>query len=283
MDLPFLYHPIFQSLVLPLLLSLAGIALLRTFFGPALAAAAVGLSVLLSAIWLMGWSPRPDSLMQKLPWIFGSGWVAGVALSVTAAGRLMQWLVLTLVWLLASWWLGTSSLAFALVLAAAGAAIIACLVGSEEARADAATALVLAGLGLAGLTFAAGSLALFQLALLLAAAVGGAGLWLWPRARIRFGAAAVGVAAIALLALAQASLLLIPVRPDALAVLAAAFVAPPLLRWFWPQGRLVTAPLVAAVVAGALAAGALALQDHGAGTGSSDKSEGKPDDGYYGK
>src|SRR5687768_9364566 len=98
MDPSFLYHPIFQSVFLPLLLSLTGIAVLRALSGPALAATAVGLSALLSTVWLMGWSPQPGSLLQKLPWIFACTWVVGVALNVAAASRLLQWLVLTGAW-----------------------------------------------------------------------------------------------------------------------------------------------------------------------------------------
>ena len=68
-------------------------------------------------------------------------------------------------------------------------AVLACLLQPSPHRADSAAAAVVASLGLAGLGFAAGSLALFQLSLLLAAAVGGAALWLWPKPRIAFGVA----------------------------------------------------------------------------------------------
>ncbi|HZH07110.1 MAG TPA: hypothetical protein VEY69_10570, partial [Lautropia sp.] len=253
----FLHHPIFQSLLLPLLLSLAGIALLRALSGPTLAAAAVGLSVLLATIWLMGWSPQPGSLLQKLPWIFAGAWLVGVALNVTVQRRLVQWVILTAAWLAASWWIGYRGPGFALVAGMTGAGVIACLVYSPDDRADGVSAAVIAALGLAGVTFAAGSLALFQLGLLLAAALGGAGLWLWPKPRIRFGVAAVALASIAWLALAQASLLLIAVSPAAIIALAAAFLAAPVLAWIWPRRRTVTAPIAAALLAGAVVAGAV--------------------------
>lgn len=285
MDLSALHHPLFQSFVLPLLLSLAGIGLVRAVSGPTLAAAGVGLAVLLSTIWLMGWSPRPGGLMERLPWIVGGAWLVGVALSAALSNRRQQWLVLTITWLLASWWLGTRGLGFTLACAFAGVVVIGCLVHALHDRADGATAAVVASLGLAALTFVAGSLALFQLSLLLAAALGGAGLWLWPKARIRFGAAGVAVAAIGWLALAQASLLLVPVRPEALGVLAAAFVAAPLLKRFWPSGRTATVPLAVALLAASLVAGALALHAFGPGQTQAaevgDKRGGAADDAYY--
>jgi len=154
---------------------------------------------------------------------------------------------------------------------------------SPDDRADGVTAAVLAALGLAGAAFAAGSLAIFQLGLILAAALGGAGLWLWPKARIRFGAALVAPAAVGWLALAQASLLLIPVAPAAVAALAAAFLAVPIVRRSLPQGRPVLGPLAVALVAAVFVAAGLALQGSGTGAGGTGKSDGAKDDAYYGK
>jgi uncharacterized membrane protein len=288
MDVSILYHPVFQSVVLPLLLSLVGIALMRRSFGTAWAAAAVGLSVLASAIWLMGWSGQPDSLMQKLPWIFAGAWIVGSVLGVTGGSRRTEWLVLGAAWLLASWWLGSRGAGLAAAAAVAGIAVIGALVHSVDSRADGAAASVIAALGLAALAFLAGSLAIFQLGLLLAAALGGAGLWLWPKARVRFGPAATAVAALGWLALAQASMVLIPVRLDSVALIAAAFAAPFITTRFWPAGRETAAPLTVAVLAGALVAGALWLQagvPQAARTdgGSSIGGSGAGDDAYYGR
>ena len=190
MEIQGLHHPLFQSVILPLLLSLAGIGVLRTAVGPARAGAGVGLAVLLATIWLMGWPPRPASALEKLPWIFAGAWLAGVAVDATIASRLRQWLCLGVGWIAASWWLGASSIGLAIGTAAIGLLVIAWLVQAPSDRADGMAAAVAASLGLAAVCFAAGSLALFQLALLLAAALGGAGLWLWPRPRIRHGATA---------------------------------------------------------------------------------------------
>lgn len=277
-----LNHPLVQSLVLPLLLSLAGITLLRPVAGPARASAAVGVAVLLSTVWMMGWTARPDSTIQKLPWIFAGALLTGVALDVLVSSRRLRWFLLTAAWLAVSWWLGTRGFIQATAFALAGAAVIAFLVRAPDDRADAAAATIGASLGLAAVTFFAGSLLLLQLSLLLAAAVGGAGLWLWPGPRIRFGAAAVAVAGLAWLALAQATLLLTPARIEALVLLAVAFAAPSLVARRWPGNRpAAAAPLAAALLAGLMAAAALALQLGGSGTGEGAKDGTGMEDPYY--
>ena len=73
------HHPLFQSVVLPLLLSLVGIGLIRSASGPSRAGAAVGLAVLAATIWFMGWPRQPTGVMQKLPWIFALACVLGIA------------------------------------------------------------------------------------------------------------------------------------------------------------------------------------------------------------
>lgn len=281
------HHPVFESVILPLLLSLAGVGLLRAIAGPSRAAAAIGLSVLACTVWMTGWPREPGGVMQRLPWVFAAAWLAGVALEAIVRNRLGQWIVLTAVWLAASWWLGAKSAPQFVALALAGAVAIACLLSTPPDRADAATAAVVASLGLAGLALIAGSLALFQLSLMLAAAVGGAALWLWPKARIRFGAAAVAVAAVSWLALAQTTLVLIPARPQALALLALAFaaaiVAAPVAGRLALRTRPVTAPLVVAVLAGACVAASLALQGTGAIDGTGANAGSGADDAYYPK
>jgi hypothetical protein len=161
----------------------------------------------------------------------------------------------------------------------AGAGVLACLLRTPDDRSDAAAAAVVASLGLAGVCFVAGSLALFQLAVLLAAAVSGLALWLWPKPRVSFGATGVAVAGLAWLALAQATLLLVPARPAALALLAASFVTAPLLAQLWPASRPRSRALAVALLTGILAAGALALQ--GAQGSNGAPIEPAKDDGYY--
>ena len=276
------HHPLFQSVVLPVLLSLIGIGVLRAVSGRDRAAAAIGLAVLAATIWLMGWQTPPTAVMQRLPWIFAGAWLVGIALDAAVASRFLRWSCLGLAWIAASWWLGSSGIIAGMVLAIAGLVVIACLLRAPPERAEGAAAAVIAALGLAALAFIAGSLALFQLALLLAAALGGAGLWLWPVARIRFGAAAVAVAAIGWLAIAQAALLLIPVRPSALALLAVAFAAAPLLARPGRQGNPLLGPVGVAVVAAVLAGGSLALQSAGTAAGDAANGDGGGGDAYYG-
>ena len=281
MALQGLHHPLFQSVILPLLLSLAVIGVLRTAAGPARAGAGVGLAVLAATIWLMGWPLPPASALHKLPWIFAAGWLAGVALDIVAASRSRRWLCLGLGWVAASWWLGASSIGMAVGCAATGLLVVACLLQAPGDRADAVAAAVVASLGLAAVCFAAGSLALFQLAVLLAAALGGAGLWLWPRPRIHHGSAVMAVAAAGWLTIAQAALLLIAVQPRSLALLALAFAVLPLLARRWRSS--VAAPLATALAAGLLAGGALMLQTAGPEIGGAAGEAGSGDPAYYGK
>lgn len=276
------HHPLFQSLILPLLLSVAGAGLLRRLIGPARAGAGVGFAVLASVIWMSGWPEQPRGVMHKLPWILVGAWVAGVALDVRGTRRFFQWLCLTIVWLAASWWLGSSSVGAGAVFVLSGAVVMACLLRPPAERADTVTAAIVASLGLAGACLASGSLALFQLGLLLAAALGGAGLWLWPKPRIRFGAASAAVAGIGWLAFAQVALLLLPVRPQAMALVALAFAMAPLLLSLRPHISPRVSPVAVALLAGVLVAGALAVQAGGSGDGGTAKGDDSADDAYYG-
>src|SRR5688572_3364097 len=96
------HHPIFQSVALPLLLSLAGIGLIRAVSGPSRAGAAVGLAVLAATIWFMGWPRQPAGVMQKLPWIFALACIVGIALDAFVRSRFLQWLCLGLAWIAVS-------------------------------------------------------------------------------------------------------------------------------------------------------------------------------------
>ena len=283
------HHPIFQSLILPLLLSLLGVGVLRTMAGSGRAVCALGLSFLLSVVWMIGWPTNPGTILQRLPWVFALAWLAGVALALTAGSRLLHGLVLSGAWLAASWWLGsrdvTETLLFPLLFPLVGVLVIVGLLRASEKRAEAATMVVVAGVGLAGLAFAAGSLMLFQLSLMLAAAVGGVALWQWPRARIRFGVAGVGVAAIAWLALAQSALLLTPASPIAVALLCLAFsctmLSAPILGRLPGGHRDLAAPPVLAVLAGAFVAAALLLQGIAGNDSPGGKSDASANDPYY--
>lgn len=280
-----LHHPFVESVFLPLLLAVGGVPMLRAVTGPSRAAAAIGLAFVASVIWMVGWSPRPAGVMQRLPWIFAVAWLVGVALDARIAGRWLQWLALSAVWLVSSWWLGTKGLLQTSALAVAGVVVIGLLLRGPDDRADRAAMTIVASLGLAALAFNAGSLALLQLGVTLAAAMAGAALWMWPTPRIRFGAAAVAVGAIGWLALAQTVLLLLPAQPQAVALLglafAAAIVCTPMIARLAPPARRVAAPLAVAMLAAVCVVGALMLQTDGAVHRAGEQSSPGPDDAYY--
>ena len=281
-----LHHPIFESVLLPLALAFLLAGVLRVTAGPGRAGAAVGIAVLASVTWMSGWSTRPAGVMQKLPWILALAWMAGLVLDRRRFGVFVRWLALLACWLAASWWMDAASFGRATAFGLLGGLVIALQLRSAPERADGVAMSVVAALGLAALAFQAGSLALFQLCLILAAALGGAALWLWPRSRILYGTAALAVACIGWLALAQATALLLPARPASLGLLALAFsaaaVATPVIRRMAVRTRGLAAPLVVAFLAAASVSAALSLQDvAGSDGGPATGASAVEDDAYY--
>jgi hypothetical protein len=257
-------HPLIQSVALPLLVALGATGLMRRLIGvrhgPRWAGAALGLAVLLCSVLLLDARlALPATAVEKLPWVVAAAWALGVLLEAVRPGRWAQWTLAGLLWLALSWWLGSKDLLSGAASALIGVAVLAALQDSASDRASAASMSVVASLGLAAVAMMAGSLLLFQLSVLLAAALGGAALWLWPKARIAFGPAAWVVAGIGWLALAHMAALLTPAPPIALATLAAVFIAGPIVRRLPLMGRrVVVEPLVVAVAAALLAGVALA-------------------------
>ena len=276
-----LLHPLVQGIAAPLLLALAGGAVLRAALGPAQgprwAGLALGLGVVGAAGLLMPWHWPPAALIEKLPWCLGATWLLGATLEALRTPRAMRWALATLLWLALSWWLGAPGLFLAAAFGLTGAGVLGALHAGDEGRASAAAATVAASLGLAAIAFAAGSLLLMQMALLLAAAAGGTALLLWPRARIRFGAGAPAVAGITWLAVAQSAALLTPAPRGALLLLALGFAAVAIV----PRLRLAATravwlePLVAAALAAVAAVGAVAWTMQAPTAG------GAADDPYY--
>lgn len=139
-----LNHPAFQSLVLPLLLCCAGVALLLRVAGPRWAALGAALGLLLALAVFPGFDWPATTRAQKLPWAVLAGTVLAVLLlwrtgegSHTARQRVRG-----------------------IILAAVLTVACLCLVA-------------MAGLG--------GSLLLAQLALMVAIATAVPGLWSWWR------------------------------------------------------------------------------------------------------
>lgn len=258
-----LAHPLIQSVVLPLLVALGAAGLLRrligTRHGARWAAAALGLAVLGCSLLLLGWRMAlPGTAVEKLPWAFASAWMLGLVLEAIRPGRWLQWVLASLLWLALSWWLGSKDVASGAASAVIGAAVLAALQDSACERASAASMSLIASLGLAAVAMISGSLLLFQLSVLLAAALGGVALWIWPKARIAFGPAGWVTAGIGWLALAHMAALLTPAPPIELAALATVFVAGPIVRRLPLMGRrVVVEPLVVALGAGLLAGVAL--------------------------
>lgn len=260
-----LAHPLVQSAVLPFAIALAATGAVRGLIGPRhgprWAAAALGLAMLLSSALLLGWRPAqlPGTAVEKLPWAFAAAWLLGLLLEATRWARWLDALLASVLWLAMSWWLGSRDAASGAASAAIGAAVLAALHDSASDRASAASVSLVASLGLAAVALLAGSLLLFQLSVLLAAALGGVALWLWPRARIAFGPAGWVAAGIGWLALAHLAALLTPAPPLALAALATVFLAGPIVRRLPLMGRrVVVEPLVVAAAAALLAGVALA-------------------------
>jgi hypothetical protein len=218
--------------------------------------------------------------LHKLPYLLALGLAAGVVLDLGGAGRggafaaAVALLLAALAWM--AWpqagRLGEDAWAMLAAAGLVGAAILGSLASAERRSVNAPAMLVVGGLGLAGVAFNAGSLKLFQLAIALAAAVGGYALWNWPKPRHAFGAAGLLGAGLAWVSLALLTLLLTDVRPGALLALACVFAAAPVARRV-PLGRWnrrLAEPLLIALLAAIPVAAALVLGDAPAATPGAD-------------
>lgn len=274
-----LHHPAFQSLVLPLLLALVGMAALRAWRGGRFALWGAVIGLLGAFAWLPGFQWPADARHLKLPWIV----LAGLGVAVLAFARCglrakPVWVVCAAVlgWVAAGLWLAGGQASLPLLGAAGlvGWAVLQQGVWGwrDVAPSDVAVwaiVMVAAALGLAGLVAAGGSLLLAQLALMLATTVGAAGGWTcWrpssgmvaaPWVFLTFG--------LAWLSLAWSWVLGAPAPAEAHAVrvafVALAFLVPALLsrlcvsataqRWRLPLAVLLAALLAALPVALAMA------------------------------
>ena len=290
----FVYHPAFQSLLLPALLSLACLGALRAGWGQARGpwvslGAALGLVLALAAWPGLNWPATTQA--HKLPWVVLASLLAMVpalASARTAARHhpLRPWLLAALVWGAASAWLLGMGAPLRLLLAAGGGALaLGVSAWSTEApgaeptaAAGSAGALAVLLLGLVGMAVVAGSLLLAQLALMAAVATAVLGLWAWigPRAGVRVGAAALMPLASSALVLLCLNLLSGQVPAGVPALLLLALTAPWWLarragaarHWRWRP--LVVALLAAIPVLAALGWQAMWPGDAGAGAAGED-------------
>lgn len=298
-----LNHPVFQSLVLPLVLAVLGMAALlglqrllaarrnrshgnqgnerNQHAGLDWVPAGALLGLLVPMILLTGLNWPALAHTQKLPWIV----LAALAVALWAAARgktnfLATWLAPAVLWLLACFWLaGDQPSVWATSLAGlAGAAVLALIAagaaGRTGAAATSATAVTaVASFGLALLVANGGSLLLAQLAMMLACSAAVPGLWAWlrPASGLQVPGWLLQLLGLTGLAIGWAWLLSTPDRMAGsamlLGVLALAFTVPLLLRFFSPRLRWL--PLVAALLAAVPAALALGLQIYASSSASS--------------
>ena len=238
-----LHHPVFASVLLPLGLALLLTGVLRwtlgAHWGRRLAAAAIGVALLVAHAFAFGAPVWPAlSGMEKLPLLFVLLLAGGLAVEASRPGRITMAVatgaaVVAIVLWLAWPQLGDGRTEMLLLLAAAALLALASLAGLAAAPPDAANRLAMivpAALGLAGASFNAGSLTLMQVALALAAAVGGFALWNWPVPRVPFNGIGVAVGALGCFAVALLLLLLTGIRPWALLPLPLIFTSDALSR-----------------------------------------------------
>ncbi|MBS0452225.1 MAG: hypothetical protein JSS14_13030 [Proteobacteria bacterium] len=282
------HHPLFQSLVLPLVLAFAATGVLRAMLGPGAgarwAALGVPLALLVGMSWVLGWRVPPGSLIEKLPWVYLAAALMGIGLEASRADRKAQWLAAGLLWAIVVVALGKQPWVPRVGSWLVGMAVIGAVLYEVPSRCHVAAMLVVAGVGLALVAMMSGSALLFELSLGLAVAVAGTALWLWPVPRISLGASGLLVAVIGWLSLAQGVALSTSVRPGAVLLLAAAFSAADIVRVLRRrlhrgEGRAWVEALVVAAVAAAWVAAALAIAQW-AGPPRSGSAK-VPDDPYY--
>ena len=233
-----LNHPVIESIFLPLVLTLALIASLQwnlgARWGKLIAGASIGMALLVADMLIFGlpvWPAR--SGMQKLPLILLLILVGGMFIDIVKPARIVVAAATTAAIPGIAMWLGWPQLesgdaGVILLLAVTSLVALLCLAGVVHAQPESANRpamIVLAALGLAGASFNAGSLALFQIALALAAAVGGFALWNWPRPRLAFAGSGVSVGMLGCFALALLLLLLTQIRPWMISPLPLIFVS----------------------------------------------------------
>ena len=232
-----LNHLFVESVVFPLALTLALTPLLRRVLGARgelLSAAAIGIALLVVYALIFGLPAWPAHTgTQKLPLIFLLALGGGMVLDISQPGRLAVAIASAAAIVGTALWLGWPQLksddsGVVLLLALTSLLALVCLAGvqrANEAGANRPAMIVLAALGLAGASLNAGSLALFQIALALAAAVGGFALWNWPQPRLPFAGSGMVVGALGCFAVALLLLLLTKIRPWMLLPLVLVFVS----------------------------------------------------------
>lgn len=276
----FIHHPAFQSLGLPLLLTLLLTLILIRVRSPAGSrwwAMSAAMALLLSFLLLPGFDWPPTARTQKLPWIALAGTaLAAVWLLVadTRRNRWTLWAMGSALWALACVWLTSSPAHWmhSLLGALAGTAVLALLLvvrsnrsATPEVQTNANTlggvatdgvtawaALTVASLGLAATAAGGGSLLLAQLAMMLGVVTAVPGLWAWlrPTSGRLMAPAALLPLGLSWLVIAYALAVPGPSTSGRMSIMALAFVAPSLVaRSSWVARHPRWAPLFAALLA----------------------------------
>jgi hypothetical protein len=232
------HHPAVQSVLLPLLLASILTGAIRLFggkhWGARLASVAITITLLIAFVQLLGVSPWvPRTGMQKLFYVIIMGLIVSIVVEIRVKERSriffagIVWLTLSYLWL--AWpQLKTPNLSllaqFGIVYLAASLSFWR-LAELREQNLTPVVMILLAAIGLAGVAFVSGSLSIAQLAITLAAAIGGFALWNWPDSRFPLRAAGVIAVGVALLALVAVTFLLTDASPIALIPLIFIFFA----------------------------------------------------------
>jgi hypothetical protein len=201
------HHPAFQSVAMPLAMTLLATLLLmaagRAERGAPWVALGGVVGLCFSLALLPGFEWPASSRALKLPWIVLAGGLLSatfLALNATQTRRWLFWGLGVAIWAVASVWLsaGVAAWPMGAFWALAGAGVLAAqalprhrpvmasslhssAVQAGAVRVASAAALAVASLGLAALAAMGGSLLLAQLALMLAVVSGVTGLWAWAR------------------------------------------------------------------------------------------------------
>jgi hypothetical protein len=238
LDDPFILSAVSAAL-LPLLTSGILTGIFGRLFGVRAAGCAIALAFVIALVSILGWPPLlPRSSGQKLAYLVLLGLLLGILLDFAVARAPLRavapvWSAVIVAWLGWQQLLGLqpSDLARLALLWLAGAFVFDRLLAFRATGIVAPTMVLVAGIGMSGITFLGHAASLSQLAAAVAAGTGGFLLLNWPRQRYPFSTATLFGAGTALFAVAAASVLFTQANVLALAILLAIFAAGSVRAW----------------------------------------------------
>ena len=265
-------NPAFQRGIAPFLAALLFVGAIYRIAGPALgsrlAVCGAGTALLVSYCLIFSLPPFPPrSASQKLGYLIALSGTLSILIAclpnLVRSARVLVALViiLGLAWIAESKIRQGQVLTPLLILAGAAVAFTAVQWVRTKPVEVGVTALV-AAFGLAGIAFLAPSASLTQMAMAIAAALGGFLLWTWPKPRLAFAEAGAMAIVAPLIWLAGQLTLYSKANPVAMAIVPAVVLVPCLLHWrLGDTDRLPEAvrPIVTALCAAALMAVAVLI------------------------